>query len=772
MIESINLVRNIGKFDSVTAGSQIPLEKLTVVYAENGRGKTTLTTILQSLSTANPDPVMERQRLGSTHTPHVVLTHSGNQVVFQNASWSTHLPQISVFNDSFVSQNVCAGLKIESEHRQNLHELILGAQGVALNNALQGHITQIEAHNRTLVDKAAAVPVSIRGQLSVDAFCVLPSNENTDGDIRATEQAIAAAKSAAAIRKRQGFESVSLPSFDIVAINSILEQSLPSLQAQAAAHVQAHIATMGKEGENWVSSGMQIINTRASEESLDSCPFCAQNLITSPIIEHYQAYFSEAYVSLKNTILKIGKATSETHKDSKCTAFEQSVRVLVQTREFWKSFINVPAIEINTEEIVSAWNAARDSVLSILRSKMSMPLEKLTLSQDSLKSISTYNEHRGKIRELSEAIHAYNTQIEIVKEQATTANLVSLDKQLDNLKAVKARYSSSICLICDEYVREQAAKKDAERQRDQARSDLAQYRQTVFPAYETAVNLYLQRFNAGYRLGSVSYANHRRGSSCNYAVLINENSVSITAENGPSFRNTLSAGDRNTLALAFFFASLEQDSQRSQKVVVIDDPMTSLDAHRTLATVQQIKQVLEHVEQVIVLSHSKSFLCQLWESVPGRVPRCAIKVSRDGTGSTFQNWDVSQDCITEHDRNYSLVIDYMRASDSLKERAVAAALRSMLESFMRVAYPASFPPGRLLGPFIRACTPKVNTPEQVLNAPDIAELQSLLEYVNKFHHDSNPAWQTEEINDQELYDFCLRTVSFIQPSRPVPQTSL
>jgi wobble nucleotide-excising tRNase len=46
---------------------------------------------------------------------------------------------------------------------------------------------------------------------------------------------------------------------------------------------------------------------------------------------------------------------------------------------------------------------------------------------------------------------------------------------------------------------------------------------------------------------------------------------------GPSFRNTLSAGDRNALALAFFFASLERDPQRAQKIVVIDDPISSLD---------------------------------------------------------------------------------------------------------------------------------------------------------------------------------------------------
>lgn len=41
MIEKIALLRNVGLFDSVDAGAQLPFSKLTLVHAENGRGKTT-----------------------------------------------------------------------------------------------------------------------------------------------------------------------------------------------------------------------------------------------------------------------------------------------------------------------------------------------------------------------------------------------------------------------------------------------------------------------------------------------------------------------------------------------------------------------------------------------------------------------------------------------------------------------------------------------------------------------------------------------------------
>jgi hypothetical protein len=41
----------------------------------------------------------------------------------------------------------------------------------------------------------------------------------------------------------------------------------------------------------------------------------------------------------------------------------------------------------------------------------------------------------------------------------------------------------------------------------------------------------------------------------------------------------------------------------------------------------------------------------------------------------------------------------------LDERLLAAALRPILESFMRVVYPHDFPPGMLLGPLYRRLHP-------------------------------------------------------------------
>ncbi len=236
MINAIQLLRNIGLFDSVNGGANIPLARLTLVYAENGRGKTTLAAIMRSLATGDPLPIAERWRLASQHPPHVVVDCSGGppSAMFQNGAWNRTLPNMIIFDDQFVDQNIYSGLTVASDHRQNLHELILGSQVVTLNQTLKRLVDRIEEHNTALRSKAAAIPANERGTMSVDDFCALPVHADIDDAIQAAERSLAAAREQDPIRNTSAFGSLSLPSFDIAEIDRVLEMDLPTLDTTAA----------------------------------------------------------------------------------------------------------------------------------------------------------------------------------------------------------------------------------------------------------------------------------------------------------------------------------------------------------------------------------------------------------------------------------------------------------------------------------------------------------------------------------------------------------
>ncbi len=763
MINRLQLIRNVGQFDSVNGAANIALSRLTLVYAENGRGKTTLAGILRSLGSNDPVPINERTRLGATNPPHVVIDCAGGPptAIFQNGGWNRSLSSIVVFDDQFVDQNVYSGLIVGSEHRQRLHELILGAQGVALNQRLQDLVAQIEVHNGQLRAKGNAIPATERGALSIDEFCNLPARDDVETAIQAAERSLAAVREQEPVRSTPEFSPLVLPVFDISAIDRLLQQDLPALDANAAERVQAHLGQIGRGGEAWIADGMSRI-PRPAASATPVCPFCAQDLRGSPVIDHYRAYFSAGYEQLKRSIADAIATNTRTHGGDVPAAFERAVRVGVECRLFWARFSDVPELAFDTAAVVRDWRVARDAVAAALTAKLAAPLNRATLTSDARDAIALYEGHRVAIAAVSQQLHEANAAVRVVKEQAAAGNAAALASDVGRLKAVKARHALPTSALCQAYLDERAAKAATEALRDQARAALDQYRTNVFPAYQTAINVYLQRFNAGFCLDSMTSVNTRGGSACTYSVVINNTNVPIggapPAPGTPSFRTTLSAGDRNTLALAFFFASLDHDQSLASKIVVIDDPMTSLDEHRSLTTVQEVRGLAQRVQQVIVLSHSKAFLCAIWQYA-NRKACTPIMVVESPPGSTISAWTISDDSVTEYDRQHQRLRDY-HPGNAARSRLVAQDLRHVLEGFLRRCCPAHFLPGEVLGDLRRKIREQPAGSSPILSPPTVTELDAICEYANRFHHNTNPAWETETVNETELRGWVTRVLAF------------
>ena len=545
MINRFRLLRNIGQFDNVTA-TAFPFERLTLLYAENGRGKTTLSALFRSLAQNRPDLILERHRLAATNPPEAIIDCAGGppHAMFQNGVWNRHLPDLAVFDDAFVDENVCSGLSVEAEHRQNLHELIIGAQGVALNQQLQALVTQIEAHNAELRTRAAAVPAAVMGGMNIDTFCALPLLQNIDADIQEAERALQAAREQTPIREARLFEAIALPAFDTAAIEQVLARDLPGLDTAAVERVQQHLSRMPVGSEAWIADGMRRIPLGGNE-----CPFCAQDMTESPVLTHYRAFFSEEYRNLKDSIGRLARGIDETHSENAPVAFERALRTASERRAFWSRFADMPEIALDSAAVTQDWRNARQLISAVLAAKTATPLDGMELSQEIRDAIADYEAHRASAAELSAQLLAANRAINIIKEQAAAGNVAARQADLVRLQASRTRQDPAVAPLCDAYVAEKAAKTATEQRRNQAREALEQYRGNVFPNYQNAINQYLGRFNAGFRLEQIQPTNTRGGSACNYSLRINNVVVPVTADavpGRPAFSNTLSSGDRNT----------------------------------------------------------------------------------------------------------------------------------------------------------------------------------------------------------------------------------
>ena len=123
MLHRIELVQGIGLLHEAS-GVAHKLEEVALIYAGNGRGKSTLSSILRSASLGDPSIIDERQTIDGSLTPKVKLQFdSGHKVNFSDGKWSEIRSELQIFDTAFIENNVHSGGQVSTEHRKK-HPLI------------------------------------------------------------------------------------------------------------------------------------------------------------------------------------------------------------------------------------------------------------------------------------------------------------------------------------------------------------------------------------------------------------------------------------------------------------------------------------------------------------------------------------------------------------------------------------------------------------------------------------------------------------------------
>jgi len=154
MIQKIITIRHVGLFENATPNGAVKLAQATGIFADNGRGKTTLAAILRACSSSNAGRVDARKTIDSQGSPEIsLLVQSGNQpavLKFENNAWVGSAPTIVVFDCEFVDQNVYSGLEVRADQRQSLLEFALGDQTVRLKQKVDQLTEDMEVQTRSL----------------------------------------------------------------------------------------------------------------------------------------------------------------------------------------------------------------------------------------------------------------------------------------------------------------------------------------------------------------------------------------------------------------------------------------------------------------------------------------------------------------------------------------------------------------------------------------------------------------------------------------------
>lgn len=756
MLQRVISIKNVGRFRNCIAAGDVTFRKFTLIFAENGRGKTTLCSILRSLFTNTPALVVGRTTLGSIERPEIQLLTSAGPIAFRNGAWNAAFADIAVFDGTYVSENVFAGDAVDTEHRRNLYRVIIGAQGVALAARLNELDDQIKAKNVEIRDNRAPLQRHAPTGMTVDAFIALPEDADIDVKIAAKEQELQAVQRAGQLQQRAGLTAVTVPVFP-VAFAQLLAKTFANVSADAERRVSEHIQRhkMQGRGETWLTEGLQFV-------AEDDCPFCGQALAGNELIKAYQDFFSREYHALRNEVTALSGQVGAAVGDRVSGAIEQTVSNNSNSVEFWQPYCEFAAPVLpeagRVAEIMTALQQAAQSLLQI---KAGTPLDAVPPDEAFTTALNGFEALRTSLGNYNAAVAGANAVVTARKRQAQAGNAREIEAALARLKAQKARHTDEVRGVCTVDAQLQGEKEALDQEKGRERERLDAHTQQVITQYGQSINQYLDRINAAFRITTPTHTYRGGPPSTTYQILINQNAVDLgdpaTPMDRPSFRNTLSAGDRSTLALAFFLAHLEQDANRAAKVVVFDDPFTSMDSFRRNHTVHQIQRCGEMCAQVIVLSHEATFLHLLWDRI-APADRKTLWLARVGEeNTTVAEWDIEKAV----QARYLADIETLQKFFSLgqgERMDVIQKMRPVLEAFCRTLYPTQFGEQEMMGSMVGKIREAGAAHPLSAIVDDLDELNM---YCRRYHHGDNPNAAAEPIDDAELQGYVRRTLKLV-----------
>jgi wobble nucleotide-excising tRNase len=109
VINKILFIKNVGRFVDYSCHGDVEFQKLTLIFGENGRGKTMLSAILRSLGIGDAQSVLERKSIKSPKEPEVCIRVNSASHTFKNGSRNTLVPELDVFDTTFINENVYSG---------------------------------------------------------------------------------------------------------------------------------------------------------------------------------------------------------------------------------------------------------------------------------------------------------------------------------------------------------------------------------------------------------------------------------------------------------------------------------------------------------------------------------------------------------------------------------------------------------------------------------------------------------------------------------------
>ncbi|MFN0038418.1 MAG: AAA family ATPase [Burkholderiales bacterium] len=581
MIQSISIL-NVATFHPTTATTLDDLRQFNYIFGSNGTGKTTISRVIAdaTFSTTSRCTWQNGQPLES-----VVLNRDFVEKNFDQMR--------GVFTLGEKEKNTEDKIKAakedqekEQEKLNNLRQTLGGNDGAG---GKKGELVHLESDVRDKlwvpvekIKKEKKLDKALEGFLSNKEKCKAKILQETQSNQAALKLLADLEKHAETIFGDTPTKQLSLPalSSSLVALesNAILKKKVIGKED---VDIAAMITKLGNS--DWVRLGLPYY-----EQNDQQCPFCQQST-TELFAQSLNDYFDEEFES--NTKV-INDLIAQYAKDA--GAIQSAVVGIIAAPG---KFMDVE--KLNTEKAALDQTIAANTLR--LENKKKEPSQPVSL--DSLTTLvaaieAMINEANAEVVKHNKIVDNLASEMQTLTAEVWRYVLNELDVDLKQYRENRENLDKAIAGI------EKSIKDAEKRLADKAKeiADLEKQTTSIQPTIN-AINQTLKRF--GFHSFSISDA----GDGKHYKLV---------RADGSDAKKTLSEGEKTFVVFLYFYhfikGSFSETGITKDRIVVFDDPVSSLDSDVLFIVSSLIREVCEncrnggdHIKQVFVLTHNVYF---------------------------------------------------------------------------------------------------------------------------------------------------------------------
>lgn len=765
MLKKIIKIENIKQWQH-KGGLDQSFDKLNLIYGRNGSGKSTLCKLFEAINNDDKAAIEALTPVEKSGKQELRFLMDDQTVSIGSLKCAD---KFQIFNQAFIDNNLYISKGADKSQLVNYYEFSLGMVSVAHEKEIE----RLKSENDSLTSKITPLTNTITRQFSNKTIAKIKGIKvvkNGTSELEKLQEQLQDIKSIEHFRKRRKLSSLSIDKPELK--TDVFITTIENLSKESEDKVSKHIELNLKEQDSyWLETGKDLVTDSGN------CPFCAQPLSSSPIFHLYQEFMNEAYLNASNNFELAGDEFELTVRDVgvKLEELEELVKTNNDIIREWSDRID--SIEIN-HDFKELDRLSEDLVYECMR-LINLKKKDLLATIDLTKFNEIFDDIFSKVdfEKYNQSISIYNKSINDFLDGLGTETSNSIQTKIDNIQEAQLRQSDQVTNdLADLKVLEDGKKANAKTIKE-LREKIDEEQEESIGNHKDAINALLKSFHSMIRLSELKKDNKggRGASRVTYAITFIGNELSILSDNEHIFEHVLSLGDRSALALAFFLSRFSKENE-DKSIIVLDDPMSSLDSYRRDATIIEIGKLIDNNYQSFVFSHDPFFLSDLYKhSILSKSTNCfEIEASYkdvdplDVNSAQYissrlvdrENYD--SQVIHSYHKEYNKLFDFVADGSEEQKVEIARSIRPILEAYLRFLYPKQFIKGFWLGDMITMIRQETNESSPYFDKHNrFSSIERINEFSKDYHHADGFDTKIQDLDYQTVKSYAKETLCFI-----------